>query len=127
MRIDKFIWCIRLYKTRSKATEAVRKERVTVNEELAKPSRKVAPGDLLVCRKEGIAYHYRIKTLPKSRMGAKWLPEYVEDQTPADELEKKEFIQMMKKTNRQKGTGRPTKKERRELDAFRHKPDQKAD
>ena len=122
MRIDKYLWCIRLYKTRSKATEAVRKERVTVNDELAKPSRKVDPGDVVVCRKQGIAYAYRIKALPKSRVGAKWVPDYAVDQTSTEELEKRDFIQLMKKMDRQKGTGRPTKKERRELDTFRQRP-----
>lgn len=118
MRLDKFLWAVRKYKTRTKAAEAVRKERVSVNGELAKPSREIRPEDKVNYSRQGITYTLYVKALPPSRVGAKLVEEYIEDRTEASELEKKEFISMMKKLNRQKGTGRPTKKERRDLDDF---------
>lgn len=118
MRLDKFLWCVRKYKTRSIATEAIRKERVSVNGELAKPSRTVKPGDEVAFKKEGITFMLKVKDLPKSRLGAKLVDNYIEDTTSAEELEKQEFMRMMQNFNRQRGTGRPTKKERRDLDDF---------
>lgn len=119
MRVDKFLWCVRVYKTRSQASEQVRKDRVSVNEEPAKASREVRPGDRIEYKKEGVSYYVRVKALPKSRVGAKLKTDFIADETPAEELEKKAFIQMMHKLNRPRGTGRPTKKDRRDLDDFK--------
>ncbi len=116
MRVDKFLWCVRKYKTRSLASAEVKRERVLVNGELAKASREVKTGDELHLKKEGITYSYKVLDFPKSRVGAKLVDQYVQDITPEAELEKKEFMQLMDKMNRRKGTGRPTKKERRDLD-----------
>ncbi len=118
MRLDKFLWCVRKYKTRSIATEAVKKEKVNVNGELAKPSREVKTGDEISYKKEGITYAIKVKDIPKSRLGAKLVADYITDTTSADEIEKMEFMRMMQNFNRQRGTGRPTKKERRDLDDF---------
>lgn len=118
MRLDKFLWCVRKFKTRSLATEAIKKERVSVNEEPAKASREIRIGDLISYNREGITYSLKVKDLPKSRVGAKLVEEYIEDRTADAELEKKEFISMMRNLNRRRGTGRPTKKERRDLDDF---------
>lgn len=118
MRLDKFLWSVRKYKTRSKSAEAIKKERVTVNEEPAKASREVSEGDRISYSREGITYTLLVKDLPPSRVGAKLVDNYIEDQTDASELEKREFIAMMRTLNRQRGTGRPTKKERRDLDDF---------
>ena len=119
MRIDKFLWCIRKFKTRSLATDMVRKERVLINDEIAKPSRTVKTGDELTVKKEGISYSFKILDIPKSRMGAKLVDQYIRDTTPAAELEKAEVISMMKPFNRKKGTGRPTKKDRRDIDRLK--------
>lgn len=118
MRLDKFLWCVRKYKTRSLATEMVKKDRVTINGEAAKPSREVKQGDLIEYKKDGIMYALKVKGFPKSRVSAKLVEDFVEDRTSDEELEKKEFINMMKGYNREKGMGRPTKKERRDLDDF---------
>lgn len=116
MRIDKFLWCVRQFKTRSLATEMVKKDRVWSNGELAKPSRTVKKGDQVQVKKEGVTVTLEILDIPPSRVGAKLVTEYVKDKTPAEELEKVEFLRMMRTFNRKKGTGRPTKKERRDLD-----------
>lgn len=118
MRLDKFLWSVRKYKTRSLATDAVRKEKVKVNEEEAKASRSVRPGDIIEYKKEGITYALQVKDLPKSRVGAKLVEDFIAERTSEDELEKREFIRMMRAFNRKKGTGRPTKKDRRDLDDF---------
>lgn len=110
------MWCVRKYKTRSLAADEVKKERVLVNGELAKASREVKVGDEISLKREGISYSFRVLDFPKSRVGAKLVEEYIKDTTSTEELEKREFIGMMKKMNRQKGTGRPTKKDRRDLD-----------
>lgn len=118
MRLDKFLWSVRKYKTRSKSAEAIKKERVSVNDEAAKASREIHEGDRISFSREGITYTLLVKDLPPSRVGAKLVSNYIEDQTDASELDKKEFISMMRTFNRQRGTGRPTKKERRDLDDF---------
>jgi ribosome-associated heat shock protein Hsp15 len=116
MRVDKFLWCVRKYKTRSLASEEIKRERVYVNNEIVKASRELKTGDILSLKKEGITYTFKVLDFPKSRVGAKLVSDYVEETTSAEELEKKEFMQLMEKMNRRKGTGRPTKKERRDLD-----------
>ena len=118
MRLDKFLWAVRKFKTRSKASEAVRKDRVQVNGEAAKASRDVKPGDLVSYKREGINYAIEVLDLPPSRVGAKLVEQYIKDQTSSEELEKRDFISMMRSFNRQRGSGRPTKKERRDLDDF---------
>lgn len=122
MRMDKYLWCIRQYKTRNQATDAVRKGRVECNDMPAKAAQSVKPGDRIVHRKNGIHYHLEVKELPPSRVGAKLLDQYRADHTPAEELEKLAFKRMMHTATRQKGQGRPTKKDRRHLDDFKGKP-----
>lgn len=116
MRIDKFLWCVRKFKTRSLATEVIKKERVLLNNEFVKASRLIKLGDKIAIKTDGVTYSYIILDIPKSRLGAKLVDEHVKDVTEPAQLEKKEFIQMMKSFDRKKGTGRPTKKERRDLD-----------
>ncbi len=118
MRLDKFLWCVRKYKTRSIATDAVRKEKVSINNEPAKPSRDIKVGDEIAYKKDGITYQLKVKDIPKSRLGAKLVADYITDTTSSEEIEKLEFMNMMQNFNRQRGTGRPTKKERRDLDDF---------
>ena len=112
------MWSVRKYKTRSIATEEIRKERVRVNEDLVKPSREIKTGDEIMYRKDGIEYSLKVIDLPKSRVGAKLVENYIIETTSEEELNKKEFIQLMRNMGRKKGTGRPTKKDRRNLDDF---------
>mgnify|MGYP001970068309 FL=1 len=119
MRIDKFLWAVRKYKTRSLATDEIKKGAVKIGEEIVKPSREVKAGDEIEFRKEAIHYKIKVLDFPKSRVGAKLVEQYIVDITLQEELDKKEFIGMMRGLNRRKGMGRPTKKERRDLDDFK--------
>ena len=118
MRIDKYLWCIRLFKTRSLATEACKTKKVLLKEETVKPAKEISVGDLIEVRRQGIWMAYRVEALPKSRLGAKLVPDYVSDVTPEEELQKLENIKNSRVHGRDKGLGRPTKKERRDLDEF---------
>lgn len=116
MRVDKFLWCVRYHKTRSIATEACKQGKVRVNDAIVKPSREVFPTDKLTVRKNQINYQIEVLDLPKSRVGAKLVNLYINDITPKEEFEKLELLKYSQDYYRKKGTGRPTKKDRRELD-----------
>ncbi|HBY66972.1 MAG: RNA-binding protein [Flavobacteriaceae bacterium] len=118
MRVDKYLWCIRYYKTRSIATRACKKGAVQVNNDTVKPSRDVYPGDEIKVRKNQINYQLEVLDLPKSRLGAKLVDIYRKDTTPKEAFEGQEMLQYAKKYYRKKGTGRPTKKDRRDLEDF---------
>ena len=124
MRIDKFLWCIRYYKTRSIATEAVKKGHVRVNEDIVKPSREVFPLDKVVVRKNQIDYEFSVLDIPESRVGAKLVDIYRKDTTPAEAFEHNELLKFAKDHYRKKGTGRPTKKDRRDIDGYLEDSDQ---
>ncbi|MEN8230766.1 MAG: S4 domain-containing protein [Bacteroidota bacterium] len=118
VRIDKYLWAVRVYKTRTLATEACRKGKVMVDELPVKPSRSVTTGDVIQVKKMPVVYSYRVTDPIEKRVGAKIVENYVENVTPEDELIKLEmqddfFIK------RDRGAGRPTKKERRLLDDLR--------
>ena len=115
VRIDKYLWAVRLYKTRTLATEACRKGRVSMDDMPAKPSRTIAAGDVIEVKKMPVVYSYRVKDPIEKRVGAKIVDQYVEDITPQDELQKLE-MQDDFFVKRDRGAGRPTKKERRLLD-----------
>jgi ribosome-associated heat shock protein Hsp15 len=115
VRIDKYLWAVRLYKTRTLATEACRKGKVNVDDMPAKPSRMVSAGDVIEVRKMPVTYSYRVLEPIEKRVGAKIADTYVEDITPEEELHKLE-MQDDFFVKRDKGTGRPTKKDRRLLD-----------
>lgn len=117
-RIDIFLWSVRLYKTRSKAQEACKKNRVLINSIEAKPAKEVAKNDLITLKKEGIKFQYKVLELASKRMGAKLVPDYIEETTEIEEKEKLKIRQLAQKTYRDKGTGRPTKKDRRDLEDF---------
>lgn len=122
-RIDKYLWATRVYKTRSVATEECRKGRVLMGDEPVKPSRVIKPGDIIVVRKPPVVYTYRVLSAIQSRVGAALVKESLEDLTPEAEKSK-----LSVKVNppfgfRQRGTGRPTKRERRIIDRFREDPD----
>ncbi len=118
MRVDKFLWCIRYYKTRTIATTACKKGQVKVNEDVVKPSREVYPQDIIEIRKDQINYKLRVNDTPKSRVGAKLVDIYRTDLTPKEQFEAKELLKYSKDYYRKKGAGRPTKKDRRDIDDF---------
>jgi ribosome-associated heat shock protein Hsp15 len=118
MRIDKYLWCVRLFKTRALATEQVRGERVIMDDHPVKASREVKPGNSIVLKRHGYEEHFEVLAIPKARLGAKLVPDYLNVLTPQSELDKKEFLAMAKNMSRERGTGRPTKKDRRDLDEF---------
>lgn len=118
VRIDKFLWSVRIFKTRSIATEACRKGRVTINNITVKPSRLITSGDVIVVKKPPVNYSFRVIEPIENRVGAKIIENYVEDLTPEEEKQKLEYKNMSFTGFREKGSGRPTKKERRELDSF---------
>ncbi len=118
VRVDKWLWAVRVFKTRSIATDAVRKGRVMIDDLPVKPSRVLKVGDVVQVRKSPITYRYRVLKLAEKRMGAKLVDDYMEDITPQAELEVLEVQKNMGWFQRERGTGRPTKKERRDLDNF---------
>lgn len=118
MRLDKFLWSVRYFKTRSIAAEAVKKNRVKVNGEVAKASKEVTEGDMIVVRKDQIDYQFQIIQVPTSRIGAKLVSLHIVDKTPKEERDKLELRRLDQDYYREKGEGRPTKKDRRDLDDF---------
>ena len=118
MRIDKFLWAVRFYKTRNMAADAIKKKHVRINGVTAKPSKEVFGGDIVEIRKNQINYKILVLDTPPSRVGAKLVPQYIKDQTPKEEFENQELLKLAKDYYRKKGTGRPTKKDRRDLEDF---------
>ena len=122
MRVDKFLWCVRYFKTRSIATEACKQGKVRINDQIVKPSREVYPSDKLMVRKDQINYEIEILDLPPSRVGAKLVGLYLNDITPKEALEKLDLLKYSQDFYRKKGTGRPTKKDRRDIDDWVESP-----
>lgn len=118
MRVDKYLWCVRYYKTRNIATEACKKGHITVNGQVAKPSREVFPSDKITLRKDQINYILSVLDVPDNRVGAKLVDIYRKDETPAEAFEHLELLRLSKEHYRAKGTGRPTKKDRRDIDDY---------
>lgn len=118
VRIDKYLWAIRAFKTRSEATDACNGNKVQVNGVNAKPSKAVKIGDALAVRKNNILYQYKVLALAENRMGAALVPDFAENLTPEEELAKLHAPVETFFVRREHGTGRPTKKERRSLDAL---------
>ena len=123
MRVDKYLWCVRYFKTRSIATNACKKGQVKINDVAVKPSREVFPSDTIQVRKNQVNYVIEVLTHPTSRVGAKLVGLYYIDRTPAENLEKLDLLKYSKDYYRKKGTGRPTKKDRRDLDDFHENDD----
>lgn len=119
VRIDKWLWAMRVFKTRSIATDACKKGRVSIGGAMAKPSRTVRVGDVVDVRKPPITYTFRVKALAENRLGARLVPEYLENITPKAQYDMLEMVRISGFVDRQKGLGRPTKREGRELAAFR--------
>ncbi|AOW19869.1 RNA-binding S4 domain-containing protein [Urechidicola croceus] len=118
MRIDKYLWCIRYFKTRSIATEACKKGHVKINGTNIKPSKDVFTGEQLTVRKNQINYQFIVLDLPPNRVGAKLVDLYRKDITPKEEFERQDLLKYSKDYYRKKGTGRPTKKDRRDIDEY---------
>ena len=118
MRIDKYLWCIRVFKTRSIATAACKKGQIKIDAKSVKPSRDIFGGELMVIRKNQINYQIKVLSLPESRVGAKLVDQYRKDVTPKEEFEKTELLKYAKDYYRKKGIGRPTKKDRRDIDGY---------
>ncbi|MFY7669923.1 RNA-binding S4 domain-containing protein [Tenacibaculum sp. MEBiC06402] len=118
MRIDKYLWCIRLFKTRSIATTACKKGQVKIDDTTLKPSREVFGGEIIIVRKNQINYKIKVIDIPESRVGAKLVDLYRKDLTPKEEFERTELLKFAKDYYRKKGTGRPTKKDRRDIEDY---------
>lgn len=118
IRIDKWLFAVRLYKTRSLASEECRKGKVTIGGMNVKPSRELKVGETIQIRRPPITRSYKILSLTENRMAAKLVPEFMVETTPASELEILEVQKMDSFFNRERGTGRPTKKDRRDMDDF---------
>lgn len=116
MRVDKYLWCVRYFKTRSIATNACKKGQIKINDASVKPSRDVYPTDIISVRKNQINYIVEVLDLPESRLGAKLVGMYARDITPKENLEKLELLKYSKDYYRKRGSGRPTKKDRRSID-----------
>lgn len=115
VRIDKYLWSVRVYATRSLATEECKKGKVTIGGIAVKPARVVKVGDTILVRKNPVIYSYRVKEILGKRVGAKLVADYLEDITPAEELLKLDVTQGGALYMRDRGAGRPTKKDRRDI------------
>lgn len=118
MRIDKFLWSIRFYKTRTVATEEIKKNRVSIGESVVKSSKEVKEGDVIKIRKNQIDYKIKVIQIPKSRIGAKLVPLHIKDVTDKEQYELLKMRKMSQDYYRIKGEGRPTKKDRRDMDDY---------
>ena len=118
IRLDKYLWAVRVFKTRSDAADAIRQNRVMVNDAYAKPSREVKVGDMISVRRERVHYSYKVLDLVSSRQPAKNVPMYCLNCTPQEELDKLNVPHETIFVFRERGMGRPTKKDRRNIDAL---------
>lgn len=118
MRIDKYLWCTRYFKTRSIATEACKKGHIKLNGSNVKPSKDVFSGEKLTIRKNQINYEIIVLDTPKSRVGAKLVDLYRKDVTPKEAFENQDLLKFSKDYYRKKGSGRPTKKDRRDIEDY---------
>lgn len=117
-RIDKWMWAARIFKTRTIAAEACKKGRISINGSQVKPARMVKPGDVVQVRKPPVTYSFKVLQAIEKRVGAKLVPEIMENVTTPDQYELLEMSKINGFVDRARGTGRPTKKERRDLDEF---------
>lgn len=118
VRIDKWMWAMRIFKTRTIATDACKKGRVLMGGVAVKPSRTIKEGDIINVRKQPVTYSFRVKALAQNRLGAKLVPEYMENITPKSELDLLDVVRISGFIDRRKGLGRPTKREGRDLAEF---------
>lgn len=116
IRMDKFLWSVRIFKTRTLATEACDKGRVLINDQTVKPSRNVKTGEIILVKKPPVVHSYRVLKLLHNRLSADKVKEYIEELTPQEEIDKHILARKSAFVVRDPGAGRPTKKERRQLD-----------
>lgn len=116
MRLDKWLWSVRVYKTRRLAIEACRSGRVSLNGEVAKPSRSVKRGDEIEARTRSFDRKVRVTSLPQRRVGAKLVPDFLDDLTPQEEYDRGRKTAVEGILGRDRGSGRPSKRDRREID-----------
>lgn len=118
VRIDKWMWATRIFKTRTIAAEACKKNRIAIGGVNVKPSRMIKTGEVIQVRKPPVTYSFKVLALTQNRMGAKLVPEYLENVTPPEQYELLEINKISGFVDRARGLGRPTKKDRRDLDQF---------
>lgn len=119
LRIDKWLWEVRLFKSRSLATEACKAGKVKIDGTSVKPARDIRPGDIITVSQNPLFKTVRVKAFPKSRVNAKLVPDYLEDLTPSEEYERVKLIHETNLEYRDRGIGRPTKKQRRLIDKLK--------
>ena len=119
VRVDKWLWAVRLFKTRSQAADACKGGKVKMDGVNVKPSRDVKPGDVLEVHHNHIKRTVKVKVAAKNRVAAKLVPDLMDDLTPKEEFEKLEMINKLNQEKRDRGTGRPTKKDRREINKIK--------
>ena len=118
MRIDKYLWSIRVFKTRTQAADSCKKNKVKINDASIKSSREVKLNEIISVRKNQINYQYKVLDIPKSRVGAKLVLNFSIDVTTKEELDKLDVLKYSRNYSRDRGTGRPTKRDRRDLDTY---------
>ena len=119
VRVDKWLWAMRVFKTRTIATDACKKGRVLMGGQPVKPSRTVKPGDIVDVRRPPVTYTFRVKAVTQNRLGAKLVPDYMENLTPQSQLDLLDVVRISGFIDRRKGLGRPTKRDSRELNRFK--------
>lgn len=119
VRVDKWLWAMRVFKTRTIATDACKKGRVSMGGSSVKPSRMVKVGDTVDVRKPPVTYTFRVKGLTENRLGAKLVPDYLENLTPQSQYDLLEMTRISGFVDRRKGLGRPTKRDGREMSRFK--------
>jgi ribosome-associated heat shock protein Hsp15 len=124
MRVDKYLWCTRYFKTRSLATEACKKGHIRINDTQVKPSREVYATDKITIRKNQINYIVQVTDIPDNRVGAKLVDIYRKDLTPKEAFEHLDVLKYSKDYYRKKGAGRPTKKDRRDIDGYNYEDEE---
>ncbi len=118
VRIDKWLWAVRLFKTRSQAAEACKKGKILIKNSAVKPSRMIKIGDVICIKRNPVLFSFEVLALSENRMNAKLVPNFMRNVTTPDQLELAEFGRLAAASGRERGSGRPTKKERRDLDSF---------
>lgn len=118
VRIDKWLWAVRVFKTRTIASEACKKGRVLIDNNSVKPSRMIRIGEIVQVKKPPVTYSFKVLDIAQKRMGAKLVAGFMENVTPPEEYEVLEMNKLSGFIDRQRGSGRPTKKERRDLEDF---------
>lgn len=119
VRVDKWLWAVRVFKTRSMATSACKNGKVKIKDQLLKPSAEVKPDDVVQVNKNHLNLELKVLNTLEKRVGAKLVPDFMEDLTPAEEYNKQEIARQINFEYRERGVGRPTKKQRRDIEKLK--------